>query len=398
MRKEKSPTFLNPANLLTVNQEIELTITSLSHGGSGVGRFDDFVVFVPFTAPHDVARVQILNLKKNYAEGKLLEIISSSNLRAIPQCSVFGQCGGCQWQNIKYSEQLHQKQLIVEHALSRIAKEDRLEILPIISALNPYHYRNRAQVRAEGSKVGFYQRGSHHLVEFEKCWIVDDKINVEIEKIKLERKNLDEFKTSKIEIFLTEKGEVHRSLNRSHGDKTGFSQVNTSQNLKMQEYICSLLPTPRKVDADNVGSNGNLLDLYCGNGNFSLPLSNQGWRIYGVDNNRNAINAAREKRNDQTFYSVNDCHSELQKLVLRKRKFEAILIDPPRIGVYEAIWPDLAKLGAEQIIYVSCNPATFARDWSRLRNKSSYKLLSVQPFDMFPQTFHVELVAQMSAN
>ncbi len=384
--------------MLTVNQEITLTIASLSHGGSGVGRIEDFVVFVPFTAPQDVARVQITSLKKNYADGRLLEIISPSPQRIKAPCSVFEICGGCQWQHVDYQEQLHQKQLIVEHALQRIAKEENILILPIIPSPKPFYYRNRAQVRAEGGKVGFYQRHSHNIIEFEKCWIIDEKIDQEISQIKKERVGLDPFKTAKIEIFLSEDGTVYRSLNRAHAEERGFAQVNTEQNMSMIDYICSVLPGPATVDSDNQGSRGNLLDLYCGNGNFSLPLNKMGWRIYGVDSNRSAIHSAREKANAQTFYSAGDCLVEVKKLAAKNRKYEVVLLDPPRIGADESLWPELEKLKAEKLIYISCNPATFARDWARIKKHSPYKIISIQPFDMFPQTFHVELVALIQRN
>ena len=143
---------------------------------------------------------------------------------------------------------------------------------------------------------------------------------------------------------------------------------------------------------------GNLLDLYCGNGNFSVPLNQKGWRVYGVDLSREAIHAARAHATPTTFFSAADCSLEVKKFAEKRRTFEAVLLDPPRVGADERIWKNLAALKPQKIIYVSCNPATFARDWARLKNElGDAKLLHVQPFDMFPQTFHVELVAYAEA-
>jgi 23S rRNA (uracil1939-C5)-methyltransferase len=392
---EKFDTSSIPTNLLTPinNQELVVTVDSLSHGGSGVCRQNEFVIFVPNTCPGDKVRVRIINVKKNYAEADLLEVIEPSPKRIIPPCPVFGECGGCQWQHVEYPEQLKQKQLIVEHALSRIGKEEQVKILPIIASADQFHYRNRAQFRSEGPTVGFYKKGTHQIVEFQKCLIVEEDINLELTKIKKELEGKENFHSTKFEVYKTENGGLIRSLNRAHGEEMGFSQVNTAQNIKMQKYINSLLGVPEKIDNDNVGEKGNLLDLYCGNGNFSFALNDLGWRIYGIDASRQAITTARKRANPSTFFSVSDVSWEVKKLAEKSRKFEAILLDPPRIGAADHLWPNLVKLNAEKIIYVSCNPATFARDWARVKAKSQYRLESIQPFDMFPQTFHVELVA-----
>jgi 23S rRNA (uracil1939-C5)-methyltransferase len=161
----------------------------------------------------------------------------------------------------------------------------------------------------------------------------------------------------------------------------------------MQNYLISLIGKPTRVESDNIGSRGNLLDLYCGNGNFSFPLNQNGWRIYGIDLSRQAISGARKIANQDTFFSASDVSWEVKKLAERKRKFEIIVLDPPRVGAEDSLWTNLAKLDADRVVYISCNPATFARDWARLKAKSNYRLESIQPFDMFPQTFHVELVA-----
>ena len=403
----KSSIFLNPTNLSTLSpgQEINLNITSLAHGGSGVGRHEDFVVFVPFTAPGDQAHVRILSLKKNYAEGQVLSILEKSRHRITPPCPVFGKCGGCQWQHVSYEEQLRQKQLIVEHALSRIAKEEGVKINPIVASPKEYHYRNRVQFRSDGPQVGFYQKQSHMVIEFEECLISEPAINRELKKIKEEVKSFPIGKIKKFEVALAENTgkdtdknnnnveKIIRTENRSHGEETGFSQVNTGQNTNLRNHLCTVLGTPQSVDRDNMGSAGNLLDLYCGNGNFSLPLNRQGWRIYGVDSSRSAISAARRSANENTFFSAADCSLEAKRLAQKKRRFEAVLLDPPRIGADERLWPNLVALDPATIVYVSCNPATFARDWARLKNKGPYRLEQITPFDMFPQTHHVELVA-----
>jgi len=192
-----------------------------------------------------------------------------------------------------------------------------------------------------------------------------------------------------VEVYLTEKGSIFRSKNKFHGEELGFSQVNTRQNKKIQDYLKEKIGPPQ--------SGGSLLDLYCGQGNFSFPLNDMGWSIYGIDCSRPGISAAQARAQtqgqSQAVFKVADVSIELRNLADKKKYFEAILLDPPRIGADERVWKNLAKLNPETLIYISCNPATFARDWARLKSLSPYKLVSIQPFDMFPQTFHVELVA-----
>src|ERR1039457_3123101 len=287
-------------------KEATIRIDSLSHGGSGVGRSDELVVFVPYTAPGDLVKVQITGLKKNYAEGVLVELLEKGPSRIKPPCSVFGQCGGCQWQHVTYEEQLKQKQLMVSHALSRIAKEENIVVSPIIRSPQEFHYRNRAQFRSEGSKIGFYARKSHQLVEPDKCHILEMPLNTELLKIRQEIKNSHPEKQAKFEVFLTEAGGVARSYNKGHGEEFGFAQVNTKQNSQMQKYITGLIGKPERVQKD-------LLDLYCGNGNFSFGLHALGWRIYGVDLNRTAIKAARIHATQNTFFSAADVSTEVKR-------------------------------------------------------------------------------------
>ncbi len=383
-----------------IGQEIQLKVESLAHGGAAVGRAQDFVFFVPFAAPGDEIQARVTEVKKNYAEAELIKIIAPGPRRVTPPCEVFGKCGGCQWQHVSYEEQLQQKQNIVMHALSRIAKEQKFEVKPIIASPEKFNYRNRVQVRTLGSAAGFYRKGSHELVSFDKCHIVEPSINDEISKIKAEIINYRAEHESKIEIFIAESGKTVRSQDQNHGEEFGFAQVNTKQNKQMIAYVQSLIGNPQSGFGRS-----SLLELFCGNGNFSMPLIENGWDVYGIDGNRAAISDAREKLrlisdknkntgfNPRAFFSSDDATAGVEKLLDQRRTFETLLVDPPRTGMTEPLVNNIAEVGVKTLVYVSCNPATFARDWARIKAATKLKLVSVQPFDMFPQTFHVELVA-----
>lgn len=385
---------MNPQNSLTPKKGdiVAVEIGSLSQGGHGVGRLGDFVLFIPYTVPGDLVRAKITEIKKNYGQADLIEVSTPSPHRVEPKCKVFGECGGCQWQMVSYDQQLEQKTSIVRHALKRIAKQTDPQVLPVVPSPKSFSYRNRIQIRTAGEKLGFYKRQSNTLVEIDSCDISEEPLNLEIEKIKKTIKGSPDFKTSRMELMVDEKGEVHHRTNQSR-EYIPFRQVNSKQNLNLQNYVCELAGVPSTVDDDNIGWRGNALDLYCGDGNLSFPLLQKGWRIYGVDDNKPAIQLARERKTDRTFFSAADCVVELRKLVEKNRQFELIVLDPPRIGTDERIWPLIDKLKPKKIIYVSCDPATFSRDLARLTGVGKWRLSHVKPFDMFPQTFHVELVA-----
>lgn len=373
-----------------IGEIVELSIQSLAHGGAGVGRLSDFVFFIPLTAPGDKVSAQITSIKKNYAEAELKKIHFASQNRVDAPCEVYGQCGGCQWQHVNYQTQLEQKQKTVEHALSRIAKENSFTLKKIIPSPLEFNYRNRAQIRTQGPRTGFYSRGSHNLIEINKCLLLEEPLNLEIQKIKSEIKNFADYKTSKKEVFISQKGEVVRSENQAHGQEFGFSQVNTKQNQILQNLVLELLGNPSAEFK-------NILELFCGNGNFTLPLAKNGWDVYAVDSSKSAIHQARSMATDKTFFSCADCSLELKKLILKNRTFDCVLLDPPRTGCDEALIKNLHKTGMKKLIYVSCNPATFARDWARIKAYSNLKLEFIQPLDMFPQTYHVELLAYATA-
>jgi 23S rRNA (uracil1939-C5)-methyltransferase len=363
----------------------------VAFGGSGVGRLNGLVYFVPFTTPGDVVRVIPVHSKKNYVEAEIVELIKAGPQRVSPKCEYFGRCGGCQWQNLTYEEQLRQKQNIVTHALGRMAKEENIEVKSIVPSPKEWNYRNRAQFRIKNKEVGFYKRSSRDLVDVRECQIIDNNINKELSAIRTKLNSSPvENREKKIEIYLKPQGGVVYSENRAHAEELGFSQVNTEQNLQLQKLLVQEFGAPQTEDKA-------LLELYCGNGNFSFPLMERGWDIYGIDSSRAAISSAREtlKREPamRGFFSCDDAEAGARKLLQKGRVFKRILLDPPRIGISEMLAKHIGQLKPEKLVYISCNPATFARDWARIKSHTPLKLMSVTPFDMFPQTFHVELLA-----
>jgi 23S rRNA (uracil1939-C5)-methyltransferase len=430
-----------------------LTIEKLAFGGAGFGHLDGKACFVPFTAPGDRARVKTKTEKRSYLECDLVELIAPSPVRVTPPCPVFGNCGGCNWQHISYDEQLRAKAEIFAEILWRSARVEREKIEHIIPCPDPYGYRSRVQlkIRFIGGRVhmGFYKPGTHFVVEIPgKCAIANAKINGLLEDLRRivsscpesdkipqidiavgedDRAELvvhyigdgvDELvqhlsesgqslaytgiflqrgrKSTLAEIgkgnstpltyFLTDSGRSAIKMEFCHG---GFSQVNYRQNSVIAETV---------INWAQLTGNEKVLDLYCGNGNFTIPLSGKAASILGIEEYRPSIESAR--RNSETNGAVNaqfQCSEVVQgieNLIDKGEKFDLVLLDPPRSGAKEAVQL-ISELLPKRIIYVSCDPATLARDLSSLKKKG-FSVLRSRPVDMFPQTYHIESITLLA--
>jgi 23S rRNA (uracil1939-C5)-methyltransferase len=420
---------------------IELTIERLAHGGRGVGRHQGKAVFVSTTAPGDHVRCQIVLEKKRYAEAELLEVITPSSDRRQPPCPHFPECGGCQWQHLTYAAQLRSKQTIFSDALVRTAQVDSGLIRPILPAEDEWHYRCRAQIKcrlsADGFVTGFYRSGTHRVVPFASCPVLDDTLNTLLPRV---REGLESFSRSdrvpQCDVCVDDNGQVvliihliegsldalitalaplaatgvtlyvqsgrkdtlqvlsegHPQQIRPQDDGRlalefppgGFVQVNLAQNRRL---VAAALDGCRLTGRERV------LDLYCGIGNFSLPLARKARQVTGVEAFAPAIDAARRNavsnRLDNLQFHAKPAERYVQ--TVPSGAFDVVLLDPPRAGAY-AVAKDLVRLQPERIVYVSCDPATLARDLQPLLH-GGYRLESAQPVDMFPQTSHIEGVA-----
>lgn len=419
---------------------ITLEIDALSYGPHGIGRIGGKAVMVPHTAPGDTVEAQVVESKERYAVGAMLRLITLSPFRQTPLCPYVGTCGGCSWQHLGYEAQLKAKQQSVEDALRRIGKLDRFELRPIIPASNEYHYRRRIRLQVDPSrKLGFYGASSHDLVEIDSCAIAEDHLNSVLKSLRrwavtlttniehLEivtgdepnqivavAQSLDEFATQDKVICenLVYDGETGinglifrgRNWRKVWGrptisvkllsectltvDADVFTQVNPDGNRRILEELFA-------AAAFQVGDR--VLELYSGAGNFTLPIAKRVDKVVAIEGQRPSVSAgklnAQRSGVDNIRWICAPVPRAVAQLKKQKEKFTKIILDPPRAGA-KGIESDLAALGAGKIFYVSCNPTTLARDLAAL-TKQGYKLQIVQPIDLFPQTFHVEVLAVM---
>lgn len=370
-------------NLLTPNPTssdiIQLTIDRLSYnGGRGVGRHEGVVVFVPETAPGDIVRARVTLKKSNLWEAELVEILTPSAHRRSPPCPVAGSCGGCSWQHVNYDEQLRQKQSILEFSLKGFSG---VEIQPIRPAPEEWRYRNRIQLHLQGSSLGFFAKGSQTIVPIEDCLIADARLVSAFEGLREAAP-----KTMKrVEIALTTGGQTTVDWEERSGETALFSQVNIAQNAALIEQVLAVLPESIKTVAD----------LYAGYGNISLPIARKfpQAEVFAVELSRESVR--RGEHEAKALLNVNFSAEDVEKFLKRerRRRFEAIVLDPPRAGCSNSVVAALAAMKSPLLIYVSCNPMTFVRDAKKLIETGGYRLESVRPLDMFPQTEHIELVA-----
>jgi 23S rRNA (uracil1939-C5)-methyltransferase len=437
-------------------QTYAMKITDLNHQGDGVGKIEGFTLFVPLALPGEDVQVEVTALHKNYGEAQIKIIEKPSADRVEPLCPYFGVCGGCQLQHFAYDKQLSWKQNMVTETLRRIAGIEA-PVLPIIAMDNPWHYRNKAQIHIANIKgrvvTGFYEQGSHNIIDLKQC-PVQHPVNEEM--IIILRRALQKYSEQSGETTVSgvpiisavirasfESGQCIIALNASPGrtyinrskqlaslialeagskvagivllhpgKKAGitvlagqsnleeivdpfryqvsphsFFQVNPQQAKKLYECAASFSGNPLTA-----------YDLYCGTGNFSLYLSRVAKKVIGVDSEKSAIedatvNAALNKISNISF--VNARAEAISALLQKGEHPVTIFLNPPRKGCSPALIADVIKAKPERIVYISCNPATLARDLGLLQ-KAEFTTQKVQPLDMFPHTSHVETVVLMS--
>ena len=397
--------------------QLTLTIQDIAFGGEGVGRasvsrdesreskakpspdgsaaldprpltLDSFVVFVPFVLVGEVVEVEIAEVKKNFARAKLLRVVQPSPERVEPACRYFGQCGGCQYQHVDYAAQLRLKHKQIADLFQRIGGFEQARVAPVIPCPRPYNYRNRIMIRSQWNKpeqklnIGFVRWDCGLVEDIEECKIAEPVLNEEIRRVRAHP---------------PPKGGIKVVLRVSPENwdvpADSFFQNNLSLLPKLVETVRGFL---RSSGARH------LVDLYCGVGFFGIELADAVESFVGVEYDQRAVQSARRNAAARKISNGEFIASAVEAVLpelLKKFSPEqtAILLDPPRKGCWPQTLQLLREMKPAQVIYVSCHPATMARDLNILCGNGVFDLARVQPLDMFPQTQHVECVADLRA-
>jgi tRNA/tmRNA/rRNA uracil-C5-methylase (TrmA/RlmC/RlmD family) len=361
-------------------------VADLAFGGEGVVRLGGFVVFVPFVLPGEEIEIELTEVKKQFGRGRCLRILRPAPNRVTPGCRHFGVCGGCQYQHLEYRAQLEIKRRQVAEILRRIGGVQADVVQPVVACPQPYGYRNRLMVRSQWNKleerllIGFLRQDSRLLVEVEECAIAEPGINAQLQGVRAAPPPRGGLKV--VLRTLPEGWEVPRD---------SFFQNNRF-----------LLPGLVAAVRDRLKAGGAqyLIDVYCGVGFFGIELASAITAFVGVECDVQAIRAARRNATAHGVtngeFVAGDADACLPDLLERfPSEQTAVLLDPPRVGCRPASVARLLEVRPRQVVYVSCHPATLARDLNALCASGVYEVVHVTPLDMFPQTQHVECVADV---
>ena len=441
---------------------ILLKIEGLGSGGEGVGRYENFTVFVKGALPGEKVEAVITLVKKSYAQGRLEKIVTESAERVEPLCPVYAECGGCQLQHLSYPGQLRAKRQQVEDALRRIGRTDAA-VLPAIGAASPFNYRNKMQLPASGVgetlAIGCYAALTHRVIATDRCLIQKEANNQVLEVVRRWMRRFDisayDEKTGKglvrhvMARVGAASGEVmavlvasgydlpHRkelierlikfvpgltsvilNINKKPGNVVmgpksrllwgreaiterlghlsfnisaqSFFQVNSEQAQKLYN---------KAIEYASLTGKETVVDVYCGTGTISLYAARHALKVYGVEIVAAAVEDARVNAQKNGCLNVEfisgDAAEALKALFASGVRPDVAFLDPPRAGCEEKVLAALAAAGPRRVVYVSCNPASLARDVERLA-QLGYDAAIAQPVDMFPMTMHIETVCLLS--
>ena len=390
---------------MTTNQTFEVEVERILPGGMGLAHSSGKTVFVSLAAPGDRVRVRVEREQGNVLFASIEEIITPSPVRIEPPCPYFGRCGGCDFQQLGYEAQLAAKREMIRDCLYRIARLENMPEITVTPSPNEWRYRVRAtwQIDQEQRAVGYYERASRRVCDVAECAVLQPRLQQKLEAVRAtewsrfpaELKHLDvvqgddgvsfapafaEFETNELSLVVA--GEVY------HYNAQTFFQINPS--------LLGPLLDVALVDAAGQSA----LDLYSGVGLFTLPLARRFKRVVAVESNPAAARFARRNLqraglpNGQVFAAG---VAEWFRSGRGVGPIDFILLDPPRAGAESAVIRGILNLKPARISYVSCDPATLARDLKKLI-AGGYTVQSIRGFDLFPQTHHVETVIRLNSS
>ena len=450
-----------PSPSLRLGAQLELEIEDLDQEGRGIGRHGGAVVFVAGGLPAERLQVRLSHRARRHWLAEPLAVLSPSSHRRRPPCILAERCGGCSLQALAPSGQQHWKQRRVETTLQRIGGLEA-PVRPLLAAPDDLGYRNRAVIPLEHRegrlRAGYYQRGSHRIVNLNRCPVLDPRIDRLIAPIKADLEACDwpvdrhagapDGGLRHLALRVGHhSGEVLLTLIAAHGDLPGLEDLAQHWHRRWPEVVgvcLNLQPEPGNrlmgaqthvlagrgelregfaglelmVGADSffqvhtaqaervvpllrealAGEPGRLVDAYCGIGTFALPLAAAGWQVLGLEQQAGAVGLARRNATANGLERLAQFEEAAVGAVLAERLpgCQALFVDPPRKGLEGPALAAMVAGGPERLLYLSCDPATLARDLAVLVREGGYRLMWLQPIDFFPNTSHVETLAVLA--
>jgi len=394
-----------------------IEVTSLDHNGRGIGKLNNKIVFVENSLPGEIVDINIIKEKKNYIEANVSNYIKKSDIRIESPCPYFDKCGGCDILHLPYKEQLSFKQNKIENIINKYL-DSNIKVNNIISSTNNFNYRNKVTFQVKG-KIGFYNNNSYELIEMDKCLISNNLINNSIKylkKLELTKINKIICRTGSNELMIIIEtndksidikpikyiaNSIYLKINNEYtliyGNKHIYENIGEYKFLispdsffQVNIDICEKLYTMIK---NYIGEKKNVLDLYCGTGSIGI-FGNKNNNVVGIEINKYAIEDANKNKELNKINNIDFiCGDSGKKIEKLKFNPDIIIVDPPRSGLNMETINNILKINANELIYVSCDPMTLVRDLKILND--NFYIDEITPFDMFPNTKHVECISYL---
>jgi 23S rRNA (uracil1939-C5)-methyltransferase len=384
-------------------KELVVKIEKIIPNGYGLAFAEGLTVFVSLAAKGDKLIVRIREQKSKLAFAEIVEVIEPSSDRVASPCPYFGKCGGCDFQQMSYPAQLEAKISIIQDCLKRIGKIDFAGEIEMIGSPHEFGYRTRAQWHADtrNRKIGYFKRFSNQIIDVETCPILDEKLQETLTNL---RQNLNwaEFWADSVEIETATNGEkvsIYSNEIIEPTEKISFQALENRWFYNAESFFQgnqSLIE--QLINVATKGASGETaLDLYCGVGLFTIPLAKNFAKLIGIEANEKAIEFARENAEFARLENVEFYAENVGEWLIENSPqiVDFILLDPPRSGTEKETIEQILKIKPAEISYVSCDPATLARDLRILTE--AYSIQSIVALDLFPQTHHVETVVRLKA-
>ncbi len=401
----------------------QVTIEKQDHFGRGIAHLDQKIMFVERALPKETCQIEIVQSKKNYQLAQIVKLETSSIERCESICPYYSKCGGCELLHQTYSGQLRFKNQKIEEILTKYAQIDPKVIQPILAS-NPIRYRNKVTLHIEKDKIGYYEAKSHRLIEVSDCLLLDAQLVEVMQLLQEFIKDHHELKSAMIkvgrktkEVMLAVTGKTNRdhlkqffqnkvtTLLYNHKILFGrpyitsqvfnqtfeiteesFFQVNNDMIERLYQVVIELVQSLRSQE---------VLDLYCGTGTIGLLVSPFVQKVIGVEIVQEAVASAKRNKKRNHISNVSFIEGQVEKsLSILTKQIDTVIVDPPRSGLDSFTVQKLLEVRPQNVIYVSCDPMTLARDLNKLQKE--YDVNLVRPVDMFPNTHHVESIVLLS--
>ena len=364
---------------------MQVIIEKLDNLGRGICYLNNKITFVENALPNEIVDIDLYKETKKYNLGKVKQYIKTSKNRTIPPCKYYNICGGCHLMHMSYQSQLSFKENKVKEILKKYGNIEENKIKDIVYS-NEYGYRNKITLHTKDNKIGLYKRKSNDIVEINKCLLVNDNINNKIEQIREEKLCTNE------DITIRGLSDILTSLDKEKEyiiDKICNKKfiVSIESFYQINYKLVSSLYT--KVISCLKDKNFNkVLDLYCGIGTIGIIASDYVKEVIGVELNKSSYLDALKNKELNRVNNIEFINGKVEDHINEFNEIDAIIVDPPRKGLDKSIIDNIIKIKPKELIYVSCDPITLARDIKLL--STSYNIKEITPFDMFPNTYHCE--------